>query len=132
LTRALLALDEGYERRQPAIHPRWDEDPSRRMIYLRAGKDLPRQSIIVRGTDLWRNPVVFLGTQKATSLEVLPDMRGLVAHFDQVQLPASPDLKEAAVLDLTIVTSGGDRSGRRRSPCCRQGRPSRPSPRRRC
>ncbi|MBE0621401.1 MAG: hypothetical protein IH605_12465 [Burkholderiales bacterium] len=40
--------------------------------------------IVIRGGRLWRSPVVQLGTQMAKRIEVLPDMRGIIAHFDCV------------------------------------------------
>lgn len=43
--------------------------------------------IVLRGDRLWRNPQVFLGSQLADSVQVLPDMEGLVAKFDCVQRP---------------------------------------------
>jgi hypothetical protein len=40
--------------------------------------------IVIRGGRLWRSPIVTLGTQLAKSVEVLPDMEGIVAYFDCV------------------------------------------------
>lgn len=44
-------------------------------------------SIILIGERLWRNPYVYLGAQKASSVNVLPDMTGLIARFDCVERP---------------------------------------------
>jgi hypothetical protein len=39
------------------------------------------QTLVIEGTDLWRNPAIFVGPRRADSVDVLPDMEGLVAHF---------------------------------------------------
>ena len=56
----------------------------------------------LEGERLWRSPSVFLNSQKADRIEVRPDMRGIVAHFNCV-LPA-PHLANGIV---TVVTSEG-------------------------
>jgi hypothetical protein len=45
-------------------------------------------SILIPGQNMWRNPVVLIGAQKADDVLVLPDMRGLLATFKDVKLPA--------------------------------------------
>jgi hypothetical protein len=45
-------------------------------------------NLLITGGRLWRSPVVRLGAQQAQSIEVLPDMQGIVAKFDCV-LPAA-------------------------------------------
>lgn len=67
--------------------------PSRRQpsARLNGGKVLEvgrTGKLILVGTELWRNPTVTLGTQTADSVEVLPDMEGLIASFDSVIRPA--------------------------------------------
>ncbi len=44
-------------------------------------------NIVLLGDRLWRNPRVFLGSQLADSVQVLPDMTGLIAKFDCVDNP---------------------------------------------
>jgi hypothetical protein len=75
-------------------------------------------SVVVRGGRLWRSPIVKLGHQKADSIEVLPDMMGIIAKFECV-LPepgtsgvrlgppaAAPDAPPVH-RDLVVITSEG-------------------------
>ena len=41
--------------------------------------------VILAGDRLWRSTEVFLGAQRADSIRVLPDMQGIVAHFNCVR-----------------------------------------------
>lgn len=66
-------------------------------------------SLMILGLNLWRNPEVYLGGQRANSVEILPDMQGVRAQFDEILLPARLDSKKNAVVDLTVVTSHGRR-----------------------
>ncbi|HMQ92739.1 MAG TPA: hypothetical protein PKA33_06180 [Amaricoccus sp.] len=43
--------------------------------------------IVIPGERLWRSTVVTLGGQKATKIQVLPDMRGIIATFDPLSEP---------------------------------------------
>src|SRR3954468_12776147 len=64
------------------------------------------QTILIRGAELWRNPQVYVGDQRASFVEVLPDMRGLLATFDKLSMP--PAIGSAPQrLNLTVITSGG-------------------------
>ncbi|MEM7308751.1 MAG: hypothetical protein AAF682_18865 [Planctomycetota bacterium] len=69
------------------------------------------QSLLVLGDQLWRNPQVFVGDQKATSVEVLADMSGLLAKFDRLDYPdvrpEDPQADTAIPQDLTVVTTFG-------------------------
>jgi hypothetical protein len=49
----------------------------------------PKAKLLIRGGDLWRSTVVTMGAQKADLIEVLPDMRGIIATFDPVKEPIS-------------------------------------------
>ncbi len=60
--------------------------------------------IIIRGANLWHSPQVFLGGQEASSVSVLPDMNGLVAHFNPSKLPANGD---GTVLAVDVATALG-------------------------
>lgn len=72
--------------------------------YVREGDE--NVTMLVRGRDLWRNPKIFIGHQKADSYEVTPDMKGVVATFHKVQAPAN--MREAGIpVDLTVITSLG-------------------------
>ncbi len=47
-----------------------------------------RGSIVIFGHRLWRGAVVTLGGQVADEIRVLPDMLGIVAKFDNIEIPA--------------------------------------------
>ena len=44
-------------------------------------------SLIIEGDELWRSTVVTLGHQKANEIEVLPNMKGIIATFDVIKTP---------------------------------------------
>ncbi|HWE94885.1 MAG TPA: hypothetical protein VG269_13045 [Tepidisphaeraceae bacterium] len=69
----------------------------------------PGQSILIRGRDLWRNPKVFVGSQQADQVDVLPDMNGLLAHFHALMYPVAPQglSPDKNRQDLMVVTSFG-------------------------
>ena len=60
-----------------------------------------RAAIEIPGLRLWRSTVVTLNGQRATSIVVLPDMRGIIAEFDAIQLPEGG-------AKLTVWTSEGN------------------------
>jgi len=69
------------------------------------------QTILIHGAELWRNPKVFVGSQQADRVDVLPDMNGLLAHFNTVTYPPTESgegsLASQALQTLTVVTSFG-------------------------
>ena len=44
--------------------------------------------IVIQGRRLWRRTVVTLWAAKASSIYVLPDMRGIIATFSNIEIPA--------------------------------------------
>jgi hypothetical protein len=44
--------------------------------------------LVLQGDRLWRSTDVFLDSQRADSIRVMPDMKGIVAHFNCVLPPA--------------------------------------------
>ncbi len=73
-----------------------------------AGK-LP-QTLLIQGNELWRNPEVFIGDQKADSIEILSSMEGLLATFDRVGYPAElPEggKPDPVKVDLKVITAFG-------------------------
>lgn len=64
------------------------------------------QSFIVYGRELWRNPQVYIGSQKADEVHILPDMGGLVVRFNSIQMPSQDNIGPASV-DLMVATSMG-------------------------
>lgn len=74
----------------------------RRLEVGRAGQ------VVLVGPELWRNPRVTLGGQTASAIEILPDMRGLIASFDSVQRPAGWTSQQRLGLeDVWVWTSEG-------------------------
>jgi hypothetical protein len=70
---------------------------------LRVGKT---QHILIMGRDLWRNPQVFAGGQRASRVDILSDMEAIHAHFDSLYYPDGGS-KEGSVVDLTVITTFG-------------------------
>ncbi len=63
-------------------------------------------TFVIPGQNLWRNPVVLLGSQQADEVSVLPDMRGLVAKFRELKLQRPKGSEEMEV--LSVWTSEGN------------------------
>lgn len=98
LTNGLLYI-KGGRPQEPYIEP----NQSTPQIILQAGR---QEHILIRGKKLWRNPEVYIGSQKHNNVKVLPDMGGLIATFDKVIKPTSK-LSGDIKVDLTIITSEG-------------------------
>jgi hypothetical protein len=62
------------------------------------------QTLLIFGRELWRNPQVFVGSIKADTVDLLPDMKGLLAHFSSIPVGSPSNA------DLTVVTSFGSAS----------------------
>jgi hypothetical protein len=96
LPRDMDALTSAMQRRSARLAP---------TLYL-TGEVLQagakgEQTLLVRGRELWRNPAVIVGSTPADAIDLLPDMRGLIAHFKTI--PAT----YSNLADLTVVTSFG-------------------------
>ncbi len=76
------------------LMPRWD--------VLEACHDV---SIIIPGFRLWRSTVVTLGSQTASRITVLPNMRGIIARFENLFAGSVPRTSETA--KLRVWTSEG-------------------------
>ncbi len=87
---------------QNEIHLPWDFEAIRTaVLYHNTGKRPPvvaskqpaswtiqsgssaDQTLLIVGSDLWRNPQVFLDSMPATTVDLLPDMNGLVSAFQE-------------------------------------------------
>jgi hypothetical protein len=64
----------------PTIH----NNAMDRRYYVRAGRPT---KLLIPGSRLWRSATVTLGAQRADRLVVLPNMDGIIAEFDCVELP---------------------------------------------
>lgn len=62
-------------------------------------------TLLISGRDLWRNPMVFIGSQMADSVQVTPDMKGIVATFASVGEPSTRNFDRS--VDLIVSTSDG-------------------------
>jgi hypothetical protein len=106
ITRARLESGDPTQFSSPQIYPRWNPDLRQPAYVLQVGK--PAQ-VLILGRNLWRNPEIFIGSQGTRRYEVLPDMEGLVALFDELQpvqfLENSTDAPTR--VDLRVVTSDG-------------------------
>lgn len=63
--------------------------PIPRFLYDEVHMEIGNEdNLVIAGTDLWRSPAVFIGSQKADRISVLPNMQGIVAHFKEIKQPA--------------------------------------------
>ncbi len=85
-------------------------DAARKPLIVGVSGDLRegagKQTILIEGDDLWRNPEVYAAGRKATSVAVTADMRGLLAEFTDFLLP-SPKVGKSEGVELRVVTSTG-------------------------
>ena len=64
--------------------------------------------VLIPGRNLWRSTVVTIGAQQSNRITVLPNMEGIVAHFNKIKRPADwPDRNEPATAKVRIWTSAG-------------------------
>jgi hypothetical protein len=66
--------------------PRIQDEAMDQAIYVVAGQ---QAKILIPGTRLWRSTSVTLGAQQADRIRVLPNMEGIIAEFQPVELPAA-------------------------------------------
>ncbi len=64
-----------------------------------------RVEFLIEGKHLWRNARAYLRGKRHDSLDVLPDMNGIVVSFDIQSLPKLPEAEEKAT--LVVWTSFG-------------------------
>ena len=92
---------------QPRPHPVITFPDSHRgdHVTIQAIKKNGERQILIQGKELWRNPQVFLGSQKAYKVEVLSNMEGLLAHFDT--LPYIESIHRDENVDVRVITTFG-------------------------
>lgn len=73
-------------------------------IYLREGD--PAQ-VLIPGRNLWRSTVVTIGAQPSDRITVLPNMEGIIAHFDKIRAPAWDKHEDQKKLKVRVWTSTG-------------------------
>jgi hypothetical protein len=72
------------------------DDSALDAIQLRVQDDPdPSQFIVIPGRRLWRSTQVTLGYHQASSIAVLPNMKGIIAKFDSIPDMSTPDEKSA-------------------------------------
>lgn len=68
-----------------------------------------KEKVVIFGENLWRNPQVFLGGQPADDVEIMPDMKGILATFSKVlQPPNWTPSQPFGQADLWVWTSEGN------------------------
>lgn len=94
---------------EEALAETFDPDARRPLPELYARRLVPLSTasggtaVLLQGTNLWRNPQVYVGGLKASTVSVTSDMRGLIAIFDA----PLKDLDCNADRIVTVVTSTG-------------------------
>ena len=79
------AFDSIFKKEAWVTHgPRIQDDAMDKDIYVRSGKKV---KILIPGSRLWRSATVTLGAQQAERIRVLPNMEGIIAEFDEIDLP---------------------------------------------
>jgi hypothetical protein len=61
--------------------------------FEQVGEDENEVRFLIRGKRLWRNTTVTVGTTRHTSLEVLPNMEGIIAGFKFARVPCNQTLR---------------------------------------
>jgi hypothetical protein len=100
-----------YPYRNPNPNPSQDQLAAP-IIRIPKRDDLPthKQTLLILGKNLWRNPEVYLDHVRASTVAVLSDMAGLYATFDftngakEIVTSMGANSRD---LDLTVVTSLG-------------------------
>lgn len=62
---------------------------------------------LIQGENLWRSTRVTLGSQATRDIEILPDMRGIIATFDEITEPVNIDGTAREGVPLRVWTSEG-------------------------
>ena len=62
--------------------------------------------ILIPGRNLWRSAIVTVGAQRSESIIVLPDMQGIIAHFDPIRTPPAFKSGETKA-NVRVWTSSG-------------------------
>lgn len=89
--------------------PRIQDDAMDKDIYVRSGREV---KILIPGSRLWRSASVTLGAQLARRIRVLPNMEGIIAEFDEIDLPHAAYNEEADVNDDMQGTAKHDKCGK--------------------
>jgi hypothetical protein len=66
--------------------PRIQDEAMDQAVYVVAGQNA---KVLIPGARLWRSTSVTLGAQQADRIRVLPNMEGIIAEFQPVELPAA-------------------------------------------
>lgn len=81
--------------------------------YIEVVEDRPA-SVLITGRGLWRSTDVYIGSQPADSVTVLPDMLGVRADFKKIHAPNGSRLniagRTAGTVNLTVFTSEGSKA----------------------
>jgi len=64
-------------------------------------------NVLITGQDVWRSAEVHIGSQRASLVRLLPNNRGVVAHFDEIPSTSGMSMSENGTVRLTLHTSEG-------------------------
>ncbi len=97
---AFLVQGGGRSQRQPRI----SEELMDPVLEFSACRDI---SILIPGYRLWRSAAVTLGGEVADRIEVMPNMRGVIATFSHFKAAQPPEPGDPEGLRLRVWTSEG-------------------------
>jgi hypothetical protein len=83
---------------------REDDGVERRAVWHLQAEE--KGALTILGRNLWRNPQVYAGGQRASRVHILSDLGGLWAEFDKVGAPPGLGVEPVRV-DLIVSTSRG-------------------------
>lgn len=90
---------------KPEIDESIKNDAKKKAIYT--AKTGSKLEVLLFGKNLWKNPEVYVGSQKANTIHLLPDMKGIQATFDIISPRQSKKTDDGMREDIVITSSEG-------------------------
>jgi hypothetical protein len=66
-----------------------------------------KAKIMIEGQNLWRSTVVTIGAQRSKRIFVLPNMKGIIAEFDEINAQETRPDNDDSIAELRVWTSEG-------------------------
>jgi hypothetical protein len=68
---------------------------------------LKRAKLLIEGQNLWRSTVVTIGSQRSKKIFVLPNMKGIIAEFDEIGIQETRPTEKGSKTKVRVWTSEG-------------------------